>query len=507
MDIVFLDCAKKTVIIKLDILHRRLVMKKLKTVCVLLIVCIFGICGCNNSENEALKKQMEDLQKQNEELNNRLKEIEQKTDVDVTEVPEPTTISTLAPTVEPTAMLTPTEAPVVEPTEEPTLTVTGTATPRPTSTPTPKSTSTPTPTPKPTSTPTPKPTSTPKPTATVAPISFSGKGAKVISGVSIPYNICKVVLHHDGKSNFVIVPYDKSGDRKSSLVNEIGNYSGAVICANRIDEGMLEVKADGNWSISFEPIEQGGTSNITGSGSWVSPFFTLKKGMQIVSLSNEGKGNFIVTVYDETGKRYSSLANEIGDYTGEAVFNGGVDGRKYCISVMSRGKWSVDFGLTDKITTLSDSNLHPSATATPKPTVAPTIREDADIRNCKWGDSIEIVKEWENATLVSTDDGAMYTDVWNGYDVILNYGFTENELFMLVCLIAESYNDISSYIDAYNDIKNILSHTYGDAENKKEYVANWENNRTDITLALAKEDNQYHIIIIYLDSNRVSSSE
>ena len=50
-----------------------------------------------------------------------------------------------------------------------------------------------------------------------------------------------------GTANFVVIVYGASG--RDLLVNEIGAYSGSVIV--RGDAMILEIKADGNWSVDI----------------------------------------------------------------------------------------------------------------------------------------------------------------------------------------------------------------------------------------------------------------
>ena len=54
-------------------------------------------------------------------------------------------------------------------------------------------------------------------------------------------------INHAGDSNFVVTAYGASG--RDLLVNEIGSYNGNVI----IDDNVLvlEIVADGNWSINI----------------------------------------------------------------------------------------------------------------------------------------------------------------------------------------------------------------------------------------------------------------
>ena len=92
---------------------------------------------------------------------------------------------------------------------------------------------------------------------------------------------------------------------------------------------------------------------MSGSGDCVSPFFSLPKGVLTVNLKYVGSSNFIVVIYDNGGNRYSSLANEIGSYTGTVIFNKGDPSKLYCIEVIATGTWNVDFGLGDSQTTVT----------------------------------------------------------------------------------------------------------------------------------------------------------
>ena len=175
------------------------------------------------------------------------------------------------------------------------------------------------------------------------PAAYSGTGDAVISDVSLPQGIYKVTMTHDGESNFSVKAYDAEGKYLDLLANEIGSYNGAVVLADNMEGGKLEIKADGNWTILIDRIADGGTAHMTGAGDWVSPWFTLGSGVFAVNTTNDGEHNFIVQLYDETGRRYSSLANEIGAYSGAVVFEKGQEGVKYCIEVSSSGNWSVSF--------------------------------------------------------------------------------------------------------------------------------------------------------------------
>ncbi len=92
-------------------------------------------------------------------------------------------------------------------------------------------------------------TSSSVPKVECEPKTFTGKGDSVID-VGQVGGCTKATLTHDGTRNFIVVPYDANNSRRSSLVNEIGKYSGTVKWDAKAD--TLEIKADGSWSISVE---------------------------------------------------------------------------------------------------------------------------------------------------------------------------------------------------------------------------------------------------------------
>ena len=182
------------------------------------------------------------------------------------------------------------------------------------------------------------------------PIVFSGFGDKVITDIKVPNKMYKVELRHNGDSNFITHVYTKSGKRLSSLSNEIGTYIGEIVLTDDIDGGTLEVKADGEWYITFMDVEYGGTSKVSGKGDRVTKYFSLGTGVNVVNMRHNGDSNFIVHIYDNTGRRYSSLANEIGNYIGSVVFNEAEYGKKYCLEVTADGNWNIDFSKDGEVT-------------------------------------------------------------------------------------------------------------------------------------------------------------
>ena len=196
-----------------------------------------------------------------------------------------------------------------------------------------------------------------------APIVYSGTGDKVITGINIPFGSYYAEYTHNGDHNFISRLYygDNSYDY-FSIANEIGACAGQVALYQNgnasITDGMLEVKADGAWSIALKPVSGTTTTNIKGTGTRVTGIFTASSARNVVNTTYNGEHNFIVKVIKYNGTKsydYKSVTNEIGNYSGQKVISLEV-GEKYYVFVEADGDWTVDFGLGDSVTTYSSLN-------------------------------------------------------------------------------------------------------------------------------------------------------
>lgn len=177
----------------------------------------------------------------------------------------------------------------------------------------------------------------------------SGTGSKVTKDISLPPVLCVVHAEHSGSRNFIVHYYSASGYR-DSLSNEIGVVNSYQIydatSNGATDGGMLEVDADGRWSITFIPladyVSNGTKTSFSGRGDAVVGCFTAN-GMTVCKGTHRGDHNFVVHVYEysETGDRVSMAFNEIGTYSGETVLRTEA-GKKYFFNVMADGNWTLD---------------------------------------------------------------------------------------------------------------------------------------------------------------------
>ncbi|MCI8526662.1 MAG: hypothetical protein HFF17_12280 [Oscillospiraceae bacterium] len=192
-----------------------------------------------------------------------------------------------------------------------------------------------------------------------APISYSGSGSKVISGVSIPAGQYYAECTFQGTGNFIVkLHYGSASYESYLLANEIGSAAERY-CFDRggkaITNGTLEIeKGEGDWTIEFKPVSGTTTTNIQGSGTVITGVFTAPGQSTVTMRHSNGSSNFIVKAIKMNGESYQTqlLANEIGSWSGQKVAK--LDaGAQYFLYIQADGDWSVDFGRGDAVTRYS----------------------------------------------------------------------------------------------------------------------------------------------------------
>lgn len=186
---------------------------------------------------------------------------------------------------------------------------------------------------------------------------WNGTGDNVIQSISLPGGYSyKVSATHSGKRNFIVKFYN--GDKTDYLFNKIGNYSGTVLLEDGLsserNDCIIEIKADGAWTITISTVTNSSTRLISGTGDKVTGLFTLDNKNNVFTISNTGNRNFVVWIHYTDGSR-DLLTNTIGNYSGQVV----VKGKSKCqcyLDVVSSGTWSIDMGYGDIENIVPDIN-------------------------------------------------------------------------------------------------------------------------------------------------------
>ncbi|MRG59976.1 hypothetical protein GE115_08855 [Agromyces sp. CFH 90414] len=123
------------------------------------------------------------------------------------------------------------------------------------------------------------------------------------------------------------------------LVNTIGAYNGtsAYGFLGLAKASTLEVKADGNWSITIAPVSAAPVFTGAGAGDAV----MLYDGPAgALTATHDGDANFMVS--EETAAAFSVglLVNEIGPYSGTVPLTAGPS----VIEVGANGNWTLTVG-------------------------------------------------------------------------------------------------------------------------------------------------------------------
>ena len=176
---------------------------------------------------------------------------------------------------------------------------------------------------------------------------LKGTGDSVTKSFHLEKGVTIFDLSHNGNANFIVELYNKTtGSLVDLLINEIGYFEGETLFGVRTEaDYILNVSADGNWSINVsQPNPSTGSTpplSLTGEGYEVTEAIKLTSGLKTLSLSHDGKANFIATLYGKDGSMRGLLVNEIGQYEGEkavSIYSGGL----YYIDVVADGNWRIE---------------------------------------------------------------------------------------------------------------------------------------------------------------------
>jgi hypothetical protein len=148
--------------------------------------------------------------------------------------------------------------------------------------------------------------------ATPAPqtLTLQGSGRHTTSRTELPATLSVLRIAHSGSSNFVVRAH--VGQDTVLLVNAIGSYSGSRPLLAK-EPVAFDIKADGAWSISIEPMAGGGAPGFSGSGTAVSALFDPPPSGSW-EIQHDGPANFIVWLH--CGGGLSLVQNLIGPTRG-----------------------------------------------------------------------------------------------------------------------------------------------------------------------------------------------
>ncbi len=236
-----------------------------------------------------------------------------------------------------------------------------------------------------------------------APIIYTGFGDDVITGISVPAGIYRVVMTNSGDEHFSVVTYDNNGEYNALLANDSGKpFAGEAV----FREGStlattgwsMEVSSESNWSIEISEVTDRATTNMKGTGAKVTGLIS-GDAFCAVSMTNSGSEHFSIIVYNSNGEYESLLANTSGNpYSGKKSFNL-KKGNEYFLVIDSESAWTVDFGLGDSVTTYAPPKAGAGASSASGPSNSSDSSEYNEAGEKKWSsdDAVDLSEAVRNA--------------------------------------------------------------------------------------------------------------
>lgn len=178
------------------------------------------------------------------------------------------------------------------------------------------------------------------------PIELSGHGPEATQTFELEEGLSIFTMEHNGNSNFIIWLMDgTTGQNIDMLVNEIGSFDGSTaIGITSDDEYLLNIKADGSWTVTIEQPRQYTTESapivLRDRGQKATQMIYLDSGLTRFEMVHDGSSNFIVWLMDAEGNKIDLLVNEIGDFEGSkavGIYGSGA----YLLDVTADGDWEI----------------------------------------------------------------------------------------------------------------------------------------------------------------------
>ena len=129
---------------------------------------------------------------------------------------------------------------------------------------------------------------------------YHGSGTSIISGVKVTQIPCRVTVEGAVKATF-------SGGKYDHTFNA-WQYAGSCEDLTEAATYDLLVEGEGDWKITIEPLKDGGTIELSGTGPYVSDFFDLSSAMIVhVKMDASNTDEWSASLYTKMGHQYSNI--------------------------------------------------------------------------------------------------------------------------------------------------------------------------------------------------------
>jgi len=189
-----------------------------------------------------------------------------------------------------------------------------------------------------------------EPTREPAAINLSGFGQAATEAFRLERGLAIFRLTHQGGGHLSGTLLDQNGQRAggtdSLLANVVGPFAGSKAVQAKAGQHLIDVSADGPWTITVEQPRPTSAPQITsfqGNSQAATDFFQLSEGLKRFQMTHQGGGHFSVTLLTKDGSRIgmkSLLANEVSAFDGSKAVRIPKNDI-YLLQVSADGPWTI----------------------------------------------------------------------------------------------------------------------------------------------------------------------
>lgn len=146
-------------------------------------------------------------------------------------------------------------------------------------------------------------------------LTFSGDGTTILSAVNVEHIPARVTINGTVKLTLTGGQYDH-------VFNVWQDKMSCEVLTDAAEYDLL-VEGTGAWTITIEPLKEGGTMELSGTGPYVSDFFQLPSATIVVCSMDASKlGKWSASLYVKMGHQYGNISSWTTDsVAGDSLFS------------------------------------------------------------------------------------------------------------------------------------------------------------------------------------------
>lgn len=146
-------------------------------------------------------------------------------------------------------------------------------------------------------------------------LTFTGEGTSILSAVNVEHIPARVTING-------AVKVTMTGGQYDHVFNVWQDEMSCEVLTDAAEYDLL-VEGTGAWTVTIEPLKDGGTLELSGAGPYVSDFFQLPSATIVVCSMDASKlDTWSASLYIKMGHQYSNISSWAEDsVAGDSLFS------------------------------------------------------------------------------------------------------------------------------------------------------------------------------------------